>query len=194
MELVFATHQGRVRIGKWDLLAFNLSDGRRILAKETFKEVLELPDSRGNAETLRKISQHPAMKSTSTTAAMGIFERPVCFKSSVGKLIEGFEAEGLVTICKFLLKAREIGALRSAALLKTARAAESIITSLANVGLIAMIDEATGFQGVRKKGSLQEIFDKFLRADYDEWNKRFPDDFYQEIYRLRGTVYQPHRL
>ena len=186
MELAFATHQGRVTIGKWNLLAFNLQDGRRLLAKETFKEVLALPSTGGNKDTLRKISQHQLMRNSALTAAMGIFENPVCFRSGAGKLIEGFEAEGLVTLCKFLLKAREIGALQTAALMRTARAAESIITSLANVGLIAMIDEATGYQANRTKGSLQQIFDKFLRTDYDKWNKRFPDDFYQEIYRLRN--------
>ncbi|QHN02681.1 hypothetical protein FTO74_04330 [Granulicella sp. WH15] len=185
MELAFATHQGRVTIGKWNLLAFNLRDGRRLLAKETFKEVLALPTTGGNKDTLRKISQHQLMRNSALTTAMSVFENPICFRSNAGKLIEGFEAEGLVTLCKFLLKAREIGVLQTAALMRTARAAESIIISLANVGLIAMIDEATGYQAKRTKGSLQEIFDKFLKTDYDSWNKRFPDDFYQEIYRLR---------
>ncbi|MDE1156327.1 MAG: P63C domain-containing protein [Acidobacteriaceae bacterium] len=186
MELFFATHQGRVTIGKWDLDAFNLSDGRRVLSKKTFREVLELSTNGGNTEALRKISNHPAIRGTALASAMSVFESPITFKSNRGKLTEGFEAEGLITLCKFILKAREANVLQSADLMRTARAAEGIIVSLANTGLIAMIDEATGFQAKRKKGSLQDIFDKFLRTDYEEWNKRFPDEFYQEIYRLRG--------
>ena len=55
----------------------------------------------------------------------------------------------------------------------------------ARVGIIALVDEATGYQEVRDRQALAEILDKFLRKEFAAWAKRFPDEFYQEIFRLR---------
>jgi hypothetical protein len=57
---------------------------------------------------------------------------------------------------------------------------------LAQVGIIALVDEATGYQNDRDREALQAILDKFLRKDLAVWAKRFPDEFYQHIFRLRG--------
>jgi hypothetical protein len=57
---------------------------------------------------------------------------------------------------------------------------------LAAVGIVALVDEATGYQEVRDKLALQAILDKFLQKEFAAWAKRFPDEFYQQIFRLRG--------
>ena len=49
-----------------------------------------------------------------------------------------------------------------------------------------MIDEATGFQSVRAREALQALLDKFLRKELAAWAKRFPDEFYEQIYRLKN--------
>jgi hypothetical protein len=48
------------------------------------------------------------------------------------------------------------------------------------------IDEATGYQEVRDKHALQALLDAFLRKELAAWAKRFPDEFYEQIFRLRG--------
>jgi hypothetical protein len=57
---------------------------------------------------------------------------------------------------------------------------------LAEVGIIALVDEATGYQSTRDREALQAILDKYLRKEFAAWAKRFPDEFYREIFRLRG--------
>lgn len=47
-------------------------------------------------------------------------------------------------LSRFLLKAMEFGLLGTSSALATAQAAESLIVSIAKVGLTALIDEATG--------------------------------------------------
>jgi hypothetical protein len=47
------------------------------------------------------------------------------------------------------------------------------------------VDEATGYQEVRDKQALREILDKYLRAEDSVWAKRFPDEFYKEMFRLK---------
>jgi hypothetical protein len=56
---------------------------------------------------------------------------------------------------------------------------------LAHVGIIALIDEATGYQEVRDRQALQEILDKYLRKEFAAWAKCFPEEFYKQIFRLR---------
>ena len=94
-------------------------------------------------------------------------------------------AEILPEICDVWLKARESGAL-SAAQLMTAKLAEMINSGLAILGIIGLIDEATGYQSIRKKDALQKILDAYLLKELAAWAKRFPDEFYEEMFRLRG--------
>jgi hypothetical protein len=56
----------------------------------------------------------------------------------------------------------------------------------ATVGIIALIDEATGYQEVRDRDALRQILEAYLRQELAAWVKRFPDEFYKEIYRLRN--------
>jgi hypothetical protein len=56
---------------------------------------------------------------------------------------------------------------------------------LAIVGITALVDEATGYQEVRDRRALEAILDKFLRKELAAWAKRFPDEFYQQIFRLK---------
>ncbi len=57
---------------------------------------------------------------------------------------------------------------------------------LSVVGIIALIDEATGYQEVRDRDALRQIFEGYFRQELAAWVKRFPDQFYREIYKLRG--------
>jgi hypothetical protein len=58
--------------------------------------------------------------------------------------------------------------------------------ALAHVGIIALVDEATGYQELRDRFALQAILDQYLRKELAAWAKRFPDDFYQEMFRLKN--------
>jgi hypothetical protein len=57
---------------------------------------------------------------------------------------------------------------------------------LAKLGIVGLVDEATGYQYVRDKQALQSMLDAYLRHELAAWAKRFPDEFYRQIFRLRG--------
>nr|WP_245344672.1 P63C domain-containing protein [Asticcacaulis solisilvae] len=63
--------------------------------------------------------------------------------------------------------------------------------ALAHTGIIALVDEATGYQDVRAKDALAKIFTEFLANERQKWTKTFPIEFYKEIYRLRGWKFEP---
>jgi hypothetical protein len=46
------------------------------------------------------------------------------------------------------------------------------------VGIIALVDEATGYQKVREKQALQLKLQAFIAEDMQEWAKLFPDEFW----------------
>jgi hypothetical protein len=107
----------------------------------------------------------------------------------------GYEATLLIEICEMYLKARDMG---KAGLKPNQRHlaehADCVIRACAKVGIIALVDEATGFQEMRRKRALQVKLQAFIAEDMQEWAKTFPDDFWYELARLENTRYSPrHR-
>jgi P63C domain len=115
------------------------------------------------------------------------------FRTPKGTRAEGFQAELLPKICETYLSARDAKALTSPQS-RVAKQADILMRGLAHVGIIALVDEATGYQEVRDRLALQEILDRYLRKEFAAWAKRFPDEFYREIFRLRGWVWKGMRI
>lgn len=61
--------------------------------------------------------------------------------------------------------------------------------ALAKVGVVALVDEATGYQTVRQRDELQRLLSKYIAEELQPWAKRFPDEFYTQMFRLRGWDY-----
>ena len=59
----------------------------------------------------------------------------------------------------------------------------------ATVGIIALVDEATGYQDFRQRDALAKILEKFVAKELRPWGKTFPAEFYKQIYRLNGWSY-----
>jgi P63C domain len=66
-----------------------------------------------------------------------------------------------------------------------------LVRSLSKLGIIALVDEATGYQKVRARDELQKILAGYIAAELLPWSKRFPDSFYEELHRVRGWKYAP---
>jgi hypothetical protein len=64
--------------------------------------------------------------------------------------------------------------------------AKILMRGLAHVGIIALVDEATGFQYDRARYALAEILEKFISKELIRWVSTFPDEFYHHIFRLKG--------
>lgn len=97
----------------------------------------------------------------------------------------GYDATILIDLCDVIIQARKEERLTPAQSV-LADQAEIIMRSVAKVGIIALIDEATGYQNIRKEDALQKILDAFVAKELDAWVKRFPDDFYNQMFRLKG--------
>ena len=60
-----------------------------------------------------------------------------------------------------------------------------LIRGLATIGVIALVDEATGYQEIRARRALATILEKFIAEKLQPWTKTFPYEFY-ELYKLKG--------
>lgn len=110
--------------------------------------------------------------------------KPIQYSSGDTEVV-GYAAEALPEICNIWLQARQEGKLYEQQA-DRAQAAEIVMRGLAELGIIALVDEATGYQDTRDRDALQAILDKYLQKEFATWAKRFPDAFYREIFRLRG--------
>lgn len=117
-------------------------------------------------------------------------KEPVLYKpKGSGGIAYGRNAELLPKICDVLLKTRAANRLHPSQD-NLAKEAEILVRGFAHVGIIALVDEATGFQAIRDREALQAILDLFLRKELAAWAKTFPDEFYQQIFRLRGWTWR----
>ena len=143
-------------------------------------------DPRGNS----RIDQIPAFMDAKNLQSLISSDLEVMIKRVVyldknGKEKEGFNADILPLVADLYLKARDAGVL-VATQIDTAKKAEMLIRSLARVGITALVDEATGYQYERERDELQKILKAYISEELLKWEKRFPDDFYKEIFRLNG--------
>ena len=97
----------------------------------------------------------------------------------------GYPAELLPGFCSAITDAKLAGATtsRQEHIFQRARIIEK---ASAAVGIIALVDEATGYQYLRDRDALHKFLDLYLMKEQARWSKRFPDDFYIQIFRLRG--------
>jgi len=116
---------------------------------------------------------------------------PIQFRTPTGGKGEGFKADVLPMVCEIYLRARDIPGTLTPHQMVVAKQCEIILRGLALVGITGMVDEATGYQEVRDKKALQAILDRYLAKELASWAKRFPDEFYREMFRLKGWAFNP---
>ncbi len=115
--------------------------------------------------------------------------KPIKYRSAKGGTVGyGVDAKLIPGICEAWLKAREAGKL-SKQQLKTAERAEILVRGLARVGIIALVDEATGYQSVRDQDALAKFLSAYVAKEIRQWVRTFPRSFFQQICRLKGIPF-----
>lgn len=107
------------------------------------------------------------------------------FRLPSGQKAFGYRAEMLPQVCEVYLKARDADKL-SRTQEHIARQADILMRGLATVGIVALVDEATGYQRDRAADALAKILEKFIAKELQPWVPTFPQVYYEELFRLRG--------
>jgi hypothetical protein len=109
-------------------------------------------------------------------------ENVIKFRYGPG-ITHGFEATDLIDICNMYIQARNAGVLLPSQS-RLAMQADIIVNAFAKTGVIAVIDEATGFQTHRKKDALRLLIESYINEEARQWMKEFPDEFFVELDRI----------
>jgi hypothetical protein len=195
-DLPQADFEGDFFLGGKSVSAAVLRDERRIITQSTFLRALGRSRSpKAGTGVLSTADELPFFLQAKALSAfidddLVVATKPVFFRTRSGNKAVGYDATLVRKVADVYVRFRdhcinERGSV-PARYERMVAAAASIKTALADVGIVALIDEATGYQDIRNRLALQEIFDAVLRKELAAWAKRFPDEFYKQIYRLRG--------
>lgn len=185
-----ATHEGVLNLGGVEIQSAVLEDGTRVLSRAGFIRAI---GRTGKAKGGRKYDREfevPVFLTADNLqpfipAELPEYSRPIQYRTLSGAIALGYRWELLNDVCNVFLDAKDAGVLH-ANQLHIADQCRILNRAFAATGLAALIDEATGYQEVRDRKALQEVLDLYLRKEFAAWAKRFPDEFYRQIYRLKG--------
>lgn len=192
-----ATHPGVIKIGDIRIPCAVLDNGKRVLTEHGITTAI-LGSRSGASKRIKKMQEING-------APVPLFLAPNNIKSLISKelwdgpltpilyyendkIVSAYDANLLPAVCDIWLKAREIGVLQKQQYNK-AQKAEILTRGLASVGIIALIDEATGYQAIRPYDALQKYLEMIVRKDLAAWAKKFPDEFYENIYKLKNWTW-----
>lgn len=191
-----AAHTGTLTIGDLLLPCAVLEDRSRVITESSVAKHLGRGYG-GKSKRLAQSSKHPlpsflygaALEPFVSPSLRIALSNPILYKAR-GRVRRAVNATLLPEICEVWLKARDHGTLQPSQE-HIARNADVLMRGLAHVGIIALVDEATGYQEFRDRDELHRILEAYISRELLPWTKRFPDEFYEQLFRLRGWQYRP---
>lgn len=180
-----ATHRGILPIGGLQLGCYVLEGGLRVFAKRGMARAIGLKSEGGNA--FLKTLAGKKVGSEISAELREKLENPIAFEIVGADPGHGYEGEVLVDVCKAVVRANEAGKLLESQKSMAAQA-QAIVNALAKVAIVALIDEATGYQTERDPDALRLLVQAYIEKEKREWEKEFPEDFYLTLNKIYGST------
>jgi P63C domain len=140
---------------------------------------------RGGGDRLTRFVATKAIAPFISNELADVINNPILFRPTTGGIAYGYEATVLADLCDVVLASRKAGKLHYQQE-HIAEQCEILVRGFARVGIIALVDEATGYQDDRAKDSLAKILEAFITKELRKWMSTFPVEYYKELFRLRG--------
>ncbi|HYG15913.1 MAG TPA: P63C domain-containing protein [Bacteroidia bacterium] len=196
-----ATHFGELTIGAATIPCYVLDTGERVMALKGVVVALMAIEGGQLAEYLKVKSLQPFLPTDLTPQENNTV--PALIKFDTGtegftKHAIGVPVEKFMDICAAYSTALQESSNPNSGISLTARQIEialranAFLRASAKTGIIALVDEATGYQYQRPLDALQFKMKLFLEDEMRKWEKTFPDELWKEFGRLtkwNGTVH-----
>ena len=182
-----------LRIGDIEIPCYVLEDGTRVLTQRGFREGLGMSQGSSRTGDARHIAllESEGVKAHLNNDLLLLLKNPIKFQNPRGGGIAfGYPATVLADYCESILAARRAGTLPGRQS-QVAEKCEILVRGFARVGIIALVDEATGYQKDRAKDALAQILEAFVAKELQPYMKTFPADYYEQLFRLYGLQYPP---
>lgn len=194
----FAKYAGVLQFGPKAVDCYVLDTGERVVSLRGTVKALSGTD-------MGKLSDYLAVKALQPFLAarmparenQGSEERKSCDNNTLvaGESVQftipgnpqpgrGLTSDQFLSICYAYVDALGAGALTTDRQREIAINSATILGACARIGLIALIDEATGYQEVRAKDVLQLKLQAYISEELRAWNKTFPDELWELFGRL----------
>jgi hypothetical protein len=198
-DLPQAEYEGSFFIGDTQVNCAVLPNAQRIITQGTFLKLLGRSRSpKGGTGVFSTVDGLPIFLQNEAltpyiTEELAMSTTPVFYTGKNGGKGVGYDARIVPKVADVYLKLRD-AALRSGNPVpkryeKTVIAADILVRGLADQGIISMVDDATGYQRDRAKDAVVKILEQFVAKAIQPWMHTFPDEFYEELFRLRGLHY-----
>jgi hypothetical protein len=191
-EATHGTDDHPLKIGDIAIPCYVLDDETRVLSQRGVIGGLGMSGGGGGAGSADRLTSFLMSKSIApfvSTELAELLAKPIKFRRpSGGAMVYGYPAAILADICDVVLAARKEGALHRQQE-HIAEQCEILVRGFARVGIIALVDEATGYQKARTKDALSKILEAFIAKEIQPYLPTFPADYYEELFRLRGLKY-----
>lgn len=182
---IFGSPKKPLKIGNLELQCYVLENGTRVLSGRGMQGALGL--GQGHGALLKNFLRHKALIPYINSKLAMELNTPLRFirPGRGGRLAVGYEATILPKICDIILEARDKGSLTLKQLI-IAKQCEILTRGLATVGIIALVDEATGYQDIRIKGVLNKILNQYLLDGAKKYQVTFPLELYKIWFKLNN--------
>lgn len=178
-----ALYSGTVNIGDLKISCFVTEDGERFISGRSMTAAIGM---KGRGQGMARISGNTTLKPYLSKGLALAISEPIEITGRTPKPVHGYKAEILADLCDTILEARNNGALTTQQEQRYGLFAETLVRGFARLGIVALIDEATGYQDKRDKDALQQILTKFLSDEQRKWAKTFPDEFWHKLIKVKG--------
>jgi hypothetical protein len=195
-ELPQADYEGEFILGGYPIACAVLPTRTRIITQAAFLRALARSRSpKAGTGVLSTVDDLPFFLQAEAlkpfiSEDLAMSTSPIFYRSKSGGRGVGYDARLLPQVAEVYLRFRDEMLRQGKAIPsryeKMIRAADLLMRGLANVGIIALVDEATGFQRDRAADALAEILEKFIAKELRPWIRTFPDEYYVGLFRLRG--------
>ena len=198
-QLPKETHTGILKIGNKEIPCSVLDNGLRVFSTRGFTRAMggKQTGTKGTETGAPKLPPFLASETIKPFISQELMARlsiPIPYKPEHrGRSAYGYEATLLPEICEAILDANKDGKLKKNQA-RLAETAEILLRGFARVGVIALVDEATGYQADRARDELVKILEAYISKELLPWTRRFPPEFFEEIYRINGWRFIPGNL
>lgn len=181
-----------LRIGDMEIPCYVLDDKRRVLVQRGMMGALDMSQGtagRGGGDRLGRFLATKSINPFVPQHLRDVIMEPIKFKVN-GSIAYGYEATVLADLCDAVLDARQRGKLNYQQK-HIAERCEMLVRGFSRVGIVALVDEVTGFQYDRPRRDLEEYLKAFLSESLRRWVRTFPSDYFKHLCRLRHVELRP---
>lgn len=202
-DLPMAAYEGEFKIGDTSISSVVLPNGLRVISQSTFQRALGRARTVQGGKGLSSGAELPSFLQSEVlkpfvTDELAMASTPVYYRTKTGGRGIGFDARLLPKIAEVYLRFRDASIQSKGRVPKRyenmVAAADILMRGLADVGIVALVDEATGYQADRAKDALSKILEEFIAKELRPWVHTFPNEFYEQLFRLKGLSFPTYTV